>query len=123
MRWRLLMQEYAPTLHYVKGEKNVVADALSRLKIEHNEDQFTLVSEVFDLHSWRKFQQHVTIRQIGMAQRKDCYVRRLKRQAPDRLGELFEDIGKKSGPEKVVTERDPKDPTISRIIVPQTITK
>ena len=123
MRWRLLIQEYAPTLHYVKGEKNVVADALSRLNIDHSEDQFALVEEIFDLHSWRKFQQHVTIRAIGEAQKKDRYVQRLKRQAPDRLGELFEDIGKKSGPDKVVTERDPKDPTVSRIIVPQTLTK
>ena len=123
MRWRLLIQEYAPTLHYVKGEKNVVADALSRLNIEHSEDQFTLISEVFDLHSWRKFQQHVTIRQIGKAQKKDRYVQKLKRQAPDRLGEFFEDIGKKSGPEQVTTERDTKDPTVSRIIVPQALTK
>lgn len=29
LRWRLLLQEYAPTLNYVKGEQNVVADALS----------------------------------------------------------------------------------------------
>ena len=63
MRWRLLLQEYAPTLrlHYVQGEKNVVADTLSRLKIIPCEDQFTLIAEVFDLHSWRKFQQHITI--------------------------------------------------------------
>ena len=32
-RWRLLIEEYGPTLHYVKGENNVVADALSRLDI------------------------------------------------------------------------------------------
>jgi len=33
MRWRLLIEEYNPELHYVKGEKNIVADALSRLAL------------------------------------------------------------------------------------------
>ncbi|MFM7543288.1 MAG: RNase H-like domain-containing protein [Ignavibacteria bacterium] len=33
MRWRLLIEEYGPTLEYVKGVTNVVADALSRLDL------------------------------------------------------------------------------------------
>ena len=31
MRWRLLLEEYGPEILYIKGHKNVVADALSRL--------------------------------------------------------------------------------------------
>ena len=31
MRWRLAIEEYSPDLIYIKGEKNFVADALSRL--------------------------------------------------------------------------------------------
>jgi RNase H-like domain found in reverse transcriptase len=31
MRWSLLLKEYRPDLNYIKGESNVVADALSRL--------------------------------------------------------------------------------------------
>jgi hypothetical protein len=31
MRWRLLIEEFGPTLTFIKGEANVVADALSRL--------------------------------------------------------------------------------------------
>ena len=31
MRWRLFIEEYSPDLKYIKGTKNVVADALSRL--------------------------------------------------------------------------------------------
>ena len=31
MRWRLILEEYNPTLMYIKGENNVVTDALSRL--------------------------------------------------------------------------------------------
>ena len=34
MRWRLFIEEYSPDLRYVKGEKNIVADALSRLNIK-----------------------------------------------------------------------------------------
>lgn len=31
MRWRLFLEEYSPDLRYVKGDRNIVADALSRL--------------------------------------------------------------------------------------------
>jgi hypothetical protein len=31
MRWRLFIEEYSPDLQYIKGENNVVADALSHL--------------------------------------------------------------------------------------------
>lgn len=31
MRWRLVLEEYGPELRYIKGEQNIVADALSRL--------------------------------------------------------------------------------------------
>ena len=33
MRWRLILEEFGPELHYIKGEKNIVADALSRMDI------------------------------------------------------------------------------------------
>ena len=34
MRWRMIAEQYGATLHYIKGEKNIVADALSRLGLE-----------------------------------------------------------------------------------------
>ena len=34
LRWRLLVEEYAPTFLHIQGEKNVVADALSRLNAD-----------------------------------------------------------------------------------------
>jgi RNase H-like domain found in reverse transcriptase len=33
MRWRLLLEEYGPELIYIKGENNIVANALSRLEL------------------------------------------------------------------------------------------
>ena len=33
MRWQLLLEVYKPTLHYIKGERKVVADAFSRLDL------------------------------------------------------------------------------------------
>ena len=33
MRWRLILEEFGPELRYIKGENNVVADALSRLEM------------------------------------------------------------------------------------------
>jgi RNase H-like domain found in reverse transcriptase/Reverse transcriptase (RNA-dependent DNA polymerase)/Integrase zinc binding domain/Retroviral aspartyl protease len=33
MRWRLILEEFGPELNYVKGDTNIVADALSRLAI------------------------------------------------------------------------------------------
>jgi hypothetical protein len=36
MRWRLLLEEYGPEIKYLKGSKNIVADALSRLNIQND---------------------------------------------------------------------------------------
>ena len=44
MRWRLILEEYGPELRYIKGEKNIVADALSRLAL----DETTPLPDVTD---------------------------------------------------------------------------
>ena len=44
LRQRLLLDEYGVELNYVKGETNVVADALSRLPANRNvEDNFSII--------------------------------------------------------------------------------
>ena len=37
MHWSLMLEEFGPELKYIKGENNVVADALSSLKMSDNQ--------------------------------------------------------------------------------------
>jgi hypothetical protein len=46
MRWRLVLEEFDPDLQCIKCERNVVADALSRLKIDDEQEIFN-ISECF----------------------------------------------------------------------------
>ena len=49
MRWRLLIEEFGPTLHYFPGNKNVVADGLSRLEYDDDDvtpEQFALEKRI-----------------------------------------------------------------------------
>ena len=38
LRWRLIIEEYGPDIEYTKGEKNIVADALSRISLNGKEE-------------------------------------------------------------------------------------
>ena len=46
MRWRLIIEEFVPELKYIKGENNVVSDALSRLEMSDNQD-ILKISELY----------------------------------------------------------------------------
>ena len=46
MRWRLILEEFVPELKYIKGENNVVADALSRLENSPNQEILN-ISELY----------------------------------------------------------------------------
>ena len=46
MRWRLILEEFGPELKYIKGEDNVVADALSRLGKSPNQEILN-ISELY----------------------------------------------------------------------------
>ena len=46
MRWRLILEEFGPELKYIKGENNVVADALSRLEMSDNKEILN-ISELY----------------------------------------------------------------------------
>ena len=42
MRWRLILEEFGPELKYIKGENNVVVDALSRLETSDNQETLNI---------------------------------------------------------------------------------
>ena len=38
LRWRLILEDYGPDIEYIKVEKNIVADGLSRIPLNGNEE-------------------------------------------------------------------------------------
>ena len=48
MRWCLILIEFGPELKYIKGENNVVADALSRLEKSDNQE----ILNISDLYGY-----------------------------------------------------------------------
>ena len=46
MRWCLILEEFGPELKYIKGENNVVSDALYRLEMSDNQEILN-VSELY----------------------------------------------------------------------------
>ena len=46
MCWRLILEDFVPELKYIKGENNVVSDALSRLDMSDNTDILN-ISELY----------------------------------------------------------------------------
>ena len=46
MQWRLILEKFGPELEYIKGENNVVTDALSCLEMSHNQEILN-ISELF----------------------------------------------------------------------------
>ena len=45
-RWRIILQGCNPDIVYIKGTENIVADALSRLDLDHNMTSNTRNSNV-----------------------------------------------------------------------------
>src|SRR5210317_682756 len=64
MRWRLFIEEYSPDLKYIKGDKHIVANALSRLnltQLPRKEELFTTEVEA-DLYCYAKTKKTGTTR-------------------------------------------------------------
>ena len=38
LRWRLILEDYGPDIEYIKGEKNIVSDALSIFPLNGNQE-------------------------------------------------------------------------------------
>ena len=48
MHWRLILEELGPELKYIKGENNVVADALSHLEMSYNQQ----ILNIYELYGY-----------------------------------------------------------------------
>ena len=46
MCWRLILEDFGPELKYIKGENNVVTNALSRLEMSDNQEILN-ISEIY----------------------------------------------------------------------------
>jgi hypothetical protein len=75
MRWRLIIEEFGPTLTYIKGENNIVADALSRLDLEEAEIDMDNLDEVLNFEEeLPKDSFPMTYSRIAREQRKDTTI-------------------------------------------------
>jgi hypothetical protein len=45
IRWRLLIEEFNPTITYIKGMNNVIADTLSRMETTDYSEEINLLTE------------------------------------------------------------------------------
>ena len=48
MRWKLVLEEFGLELNYIKGENNIVADALSRLEMDTQQEIFNIAEVIGD---------------------------------------------------------------------------
>ena len=72
MRWRLLIEEFGPELVYIKGESNVVADALSRLDL--NDKSTTQEAHLHEFFGADELPEHsfpLTYKEIAQGQNND----------------------------------------------------
>ena len=50
LRWRIMLEEFGPTLQYIKGEENTVADAISRLdRAAPDSEEAVIMEEVLSI--------------------------------------------------------------------------
>ena len=81
MRWRLLIEEFGPTLTYIKGANNIVADALSRMAMteaDFSEEAFA-ADDVADF----PINYPLSYKEIAHWQAKDKEVQKLLKEKPE----------------------------------------
>ena len=119
MRWRLLLEEYGPELRYIKGENNIVADALSRLEITNNApyEQMSF-QDMCELYAADEedfpAEYPLSYAEIAYEQGKDAAIQKIRVQNPERyVTEQRMFAGKAF---QLVTRED-------KIVLPKSLTK
>ena len=106
MRQRLFIEEYSPDIRYIKGENNVVADALSRLSMEQEprEEAFFTLEEMSNMYCYAANKKDnkedtscpINYQLIGHEQSKDKKIRKLALTKPDSYAlKEFKSAGKR----------------------------
>jgi len=126
LRWRMAIEEYLPTLHWIPSVKNPVADLLSHHptismasedETDENFDASALQHGTINLA--REYTVPLNLQEIYKAQLKDPTIKKFQREAPESLGRIFDNTGDRTGPHHALTIIDPilKE---HRILVPKT---
>ena len=121
MRWRLILEEFGPELRYIKGEHNIVADTLSRLRMlptEESSGQMTPgeIAEAFaadDEELPKEFP--LSWHEISQKQQNDAEIKKLVRQKPEEYNKKSFRRGDKTY--EIVTNKEDK------IVLPKSMQK
>jgi hypothetical protein len=81
MHWQLLIEEFGPKLTYIKGENNIVADALSRMAM--TEADFSPEAFAADEHDFPEAYP-LSFKDIAFEQSQDEEVQELLKKHPDK---------------------------------------
>ena len=107
LRWRLLIEEFNPTFKYIKGENNIVADALSRLEIEQ-ESNSSNIKQLLAMNNTDEESFPINSHQMSEAQLKDPTLKKRMERNPKKYtkrfvhgGELILEEGKIYIPTKI----------------------
>ena len=68
-----------------------------------------MFEDAFEHSTWQQMPQQLTVAEISCKQKNNLCIQKLEEQALDCLGKVFEDIGKKTGPDHFITEINPRD--------------
>jgi hypothetical protein len=111
--WRLAIEEFMPTLVWVPGVKNHVADLLSRHPIhtpKATEDEN--FDAGFDFRSTNiniahEYTVPLDLKQIYQEQLNDPTIKPMQRESLESLGKIYDKTGERSGPQHTLTIIDP----------------
>ena len=90
MRWRLVLEEFGPELNYIKGENNIVTDALSRLDMDTDKEIFNLTEAAgYDSDDLLPGAFPIRYADIQKFQQKDLSLQAKLKNNPDYMENIF----------------------------------